>query len=380
MRRACAALALLCLALAAARPAHAAGDDPAAAIAAVPGEVMDIAVENCRRGERDQALALFAAIRAQMDPPAPIRHLIEELEATGCSAPALADAGVLRVQGGGGWDSNVSQGITARTLVLGSGDTTLELALDPSYKPRSTAYAQVAADYSMNLPRLGIGLQFAAGTRQNFNAPDFDLTTLSAAASREFRLGPGTLRAQLELSQLWLGGHSYLGGTTATLQWLRPDEQGAWLATLRDGLSHYRTQATQDARQRELGVLREQRLDASASVHAGFSLQRDDARGLRPGGDRRGWQAQLGSVLSVQGWRVQPELSFTRWDSNDLFAPGLLDVQRRNRLAQLLVQAERPLAPGSSLLLEWRGRWARDTVALYSYQAQVLSATFIRRF
>jgi hypothetical protein len=43
-------------------------------------------------------------------------------------------------------------------------------------------------------------------------------------------------------------------------------------------------------------------------------------------------------------------------------------------------QAERPFTPQTSLVLEWRGRWARDTVALYRYQARVISATLAHRF
>lgn len=373
-------LAATCLAATAESLAAEPHTQDAAAAPAVAGEVLDLAIDNCRRGEREQAMALFQAILSQLDPPPPIRQLVGELQATGCDRAPIAERGTLRLQGGGGWDSNVSQGISARSLVLGSGDTTLELALDQSYRPRPTGYSQVAGDYTLKVLPLGIGLQVAAGARQNFTASDFDLATLSAAASKEVKLGSQTLRGQLDVSDIWLGGRSYLEDAAATVQWLRPDARGAWLATARDTLNHYLKQATQNSHVLELGILREQQLASWASVHAGWTLQRDDALGLRPGGDRSGWQAQLGGVLLVSGWRLQPELTYTRWDSAALFAPGLLDVHRRNRLRQVLVQAEKPIAPGTSVLLEWRGRWASDTVSLYRYQAQVLSATIIHRF
>ena len=44
------------------------------------------------------------------------------------------------------------------------------------------------------------------------------------------------------------------------------------------------------------------------------------------------------------------------------------------------LQAERPLWENTSLSLEWRGRWAKDSVALYRYQAQTVSATLALRF
>lgn len=341
---------------------------------------MDIAVEQCRQGHREQAVAMFDAIRAQLEPPPAILKLVNDLQATGCSLAPIARSAGLRVQVGGGWDSNVSQGITARTLVLGSGDNTIELELSPSYRPRSSSFAQATVEYGVALPRYGATVQLALGQRVNMQAHDFDLRTFSAAAAREWALPLGSVRGQIEASEIWLGSQHYQRSGGATVQWLYPIPSGAWLVTGTANNILYMTQPSQNATAFELGALREWRIDARRSVHASLTLQADKAHGTRPGGDRYGFQAQIGGVILAEGWRIRPQLGYSSWDSQDIFAPALLDVRRKNRLVQASVQAERPLTDSSSLVLEWRGRSARDTVALYRYKAQTISAAISRRF
>ena len=278
----------ICLvaALCAAGAAHAQQDKletEALSAPGVSGEILDTAIEHCRRGERAQAMSMFRAIREQLEPPPAILRAIQDLEATGCAAQEVAQGGVFRLQVGGGWDSNVSQGITARSLVLGSGDTAIELELDGSYRPRASWFAQAAFDYTLALPASGWYFQAGVGSRRNSGASDFDLNTVSGSAAREFKLGTHSLRTQLELGEIWLGGKHYQRTQGGTLQWLVPGTDGAWLANLSATRVLYLTQDTQNAMQYEAGVLREQRLSAAATVYGGFALQRDNATSTRPG-------------------------------------------------------------------------------------------------
>ena len=45
-----------------------------------------------------------------------------------------------------------------------------------------------------------------------------------------------------------------------------------------------------------------------------------------------------------------------------------------------MLQAEKGLSARTSLLLEWNGRQARDTIPLYTYKAQTVTATLVHRF
>ena len=377
-------IALACVAavaIAAPLPAQAQDDGvEAVSTAGIAGEILDTAVDHCRRGESAQALSMFQAIRTQLTPPPAILRMIQDLEATGCIAQEVTSRRVLRAQVSAGWDSNVSQGINARSLVLGNGDGAIELELDESYRPRPSAFAQAAMDYSLVFPASGVNLQLGAGLRKNASAPAYDLVSVAAAASRDFKLPGAVVRVQVEGAEVWLGGHHYLQSQGGGMQAIRSDQDGAWVATLTGTRIAYVTQASQNATLWDLGLLREYRIGPAALLQAGFSLQKDKATDMRPGGDRTGYQLQAGAQLLAQGWRLRPYVSYTSWDSEAYFSPGLLDFKRQNRTTQLWLQAEKPLSLQTSRILEWRGRWSRDTVALYRYTAQVFTATLSRPF
>lgn len=320
-------------------------------------------------------------MRAQLDPPPAILRLIQDLEATGCrQRHVAAQQGGLRVQLGAGWDNNVSQGITANTLVIGSGANAIELALDESYRPRSSAFVQAAVDYTLVLPASGLNLQGSLGHRKNTREPAFDLSTASAAVSREFKIRDSIVRAEFDVAEIWLGPRHYQRTRGGSLRWLWATPAGTWLATANVLKVDYLTQPAQNALQHELGLLLERRLSPATTVSGGVALQHDKANDGRPGGDRQGFQVQAGALFLASGWRFRPQVSYSRWSSEDVFAPGLIDVRRRNALTQAVFQAEKPLSPRSSLVLEWRGRWARDTVVLYGYTAQAFTTTLVHRF
>lgn len=346
----------------------------------VAGEIMDMAVEECRRGDGAQALALFRAIRAQLDPPPAILRLIQDLEATGCVQRPLASTTGLRVQLAGGWDSNVTQGIGARTLVIGTGANAIELPLDQTYLPRSSPFTQGSVDYSVALPGSGIGLQATVAHRHNLEVASFDLSSTSLGGSREFKFGDRLLRLQADLAEIWLGAHHYQRTRGGGLQWVWTNQAGSWLASANIVRIDYLTQPSQNALVRDAGLLFERRLDAATSVSGGGSVVFDKATNGRPGGNRTGFQLQAGALLARFGWRWRPQVSYARWTSADVFAAGLIDVRRRNVLWQTVLQAEKPLSPRSSIVFEWRGRWAQDSVVLYAYKAQTFTTTYVRRF
>jgi len=234
----------------------------------------------------------------------------------------------------------------------------------------------------LSIPDLGMDVRAALGHRKNFSAPAFDLTTSSLWAARDFPAGrlPGVVRLQGDMSEVWLGSQHYQRNQTASAQWIQTNEAGAWVGTLSVSGLHYLKQRSQSSVVWELGVTRELRVAAGRFVSAGVSLQKDDATGQRPGGDRNGFQVELGGLAAVEGWRVRPQVAYTRWLSQDIFAPGLLEVRRRNHLVQASVVAERPLTAQTSLVLEWRGRWSHDNIALYTYRAQSLNAALAARF
>ncbi len=374
----------MALLFAVAAPATAQSDDSheneALTATGIAGEILDTAVEHCRRGEREQALSMFKAIRDQLDPPPGIQRVLTSLEATGCHPSLLTEVRGLRVQIGTGWDSNVSQGITARSLSLGTAGNTVEFELDSSYRPRSSGFVQGAVDYSLPLPWAGLQARVSLAHRHNHTEPAFDLSTASGALSREFKLGDSALRTQIEHTQVRLGSKNFQRTEGAGLQWLGSRPEGAWLAHVLATKVDYLTQPTQNARQYEAGLLLEKRVSTATSLYGSMALQYDHAVGMRAGGDRKGVQLRAGALVLAYGWQWRPQVVHTRWESADLFAPGLIDLRRNNRLNHLVLQAEKPISQQTSLLFEWNGRWASDTIPLYRYKAHTITATLAYRF
>lgn len=347
--------------------------DDAAEADAVPiaGEVLDTAIAQCEAGNQAGALALFAAIRSQLAPPPALRRLIERYEGSGCVA-APQHASALTVQLGTGYDSNATQGVAARSLVVGSGPDALELMLDDRYRPRASSFAQGALDYRLRMDGTNT-LQFSANHRANAQTPDYDLTTVAAAGRHVFSALGQRASAQLEWAESWLGGRHYQRAVTGGLRWIEPVVDGAWVYGLTASRLNYLTQPSQDAVQGELSLLREWRLGPVAALTGGGGLVYDHALGLRPGGDRKGFQLQLGAQFVYNGWTARPFASFTRWESRDVFSEGLIDQRRLNRLGQLALELERPVSASSRIVLQWRDRDSRDNIALYRYRSQVLS-------
>jgi hypothetical protein len=354
--------------------------EDALTVSGISGEILDTAVEHCRRGEREQAAAMFAAILDQLEPPPGIARVVRDLQATGCHGSFLAEARGLRVQVGGGWDSNVSQGITARTLTIGAGGNAIDLQLDETYRPRSSTFVQASVDYSLPVPVAGLTVRGGLAQRHNASARAFDLSSASLGVAKDIRVAGETVRAQAEHAEVWLGSVHFQRSDSIGAQWLGSTPQWAWLGHVLASRASYITQPSQDARLYEAGFLLERRLSPAASVYGQFAWQVDNAAGPRAGGDRKGYQARVGALLLAEGWQFRPQAGYASWNSEDLFAPGLLDTRRENRLTQLVLQAERPITPQTSLVLEWSGRSSRDTIALYRYKAQVVTVTLAHRF
>jgi hypothetical protein len=337
----------------------------------IEGEILDFALDACRRGEVRRAMALFKAIREQLDPPQRLLDVIIGYERSGCLVPdRLLDSWGMQL--GVGWDSNVSQGISARSMTLGSGLNAVELELGDVYQPKPSAYSVLGMDRRFKLGTHGIA-QVAFQHRDNPSVPALDVTNLAATAAFPFIWGDRPGRVQAEVSQAWLGGSHYQQATSAVVQWLLNGGTQPWIFNFATTRSTYFAQPSQDAQQTEVGIWREKQIDPTWGVFGGVSAHFDQARNLRPGGSRSGWHYQLGATVGWSEWKIQPRLSVLRWHSSDVFSPGLIDVVRMHNLTQLALQMSRPVSQGQKVVIDWRIRNARDTVPLFSYQGQSLA-------
>ena len=334
-------------------------------------DILNQAIERCQRGEADQALLLFKAIREQLEPPANVQQLLDAYEATGCRL-TRASKGRWGLQLGFGGDSNVNQGISASTLRLGSGDRAIDVELGEVYRPTASLFALAGIDRAFALGNWGTG-QLALQSRVNQAIPALNLTSFVAGVAVPFSMLDRPGLVQMDLGATWLGSRFYQQASAATLQWLPSRNDRSWVANFATVRATYPTQRNQDSQLFEAGVWRESVVAPGFGIFGGVSGLYDYAINHRSGGDRLGWRYQFGASASWARWQIQPRLSVLNWRSENVFSPGLIDVVRQHQLVALDVQFIRPIAVNQQVVLEWKTRRADDTVPLYSFKNQTLA-------
>mgnify|MGYP003381684524 CR=1 FL=1 len=337
----------------------------------VADEILDLAIEHCRRGENVQAQAIFKAIKEQLDPPRSHLEIIAQHEAVGCQMPAYSPSVRWNVQAGGGYDTNVNQGILSRYMVFGSGLNEIELELGDAYKPVPSAFAVAGLDASFRFGDFAVG-QAAIQHRSNASLPALNLTTLTAGVVRPFVILDRPGRLQVDVGEAWLRGSRYQQIGAAGVQWLLTESGQPWLANVATLRNRYPSQPDQDSQLTEAGIWREQMLAPTFGVFGGIAALYDNALRNRPGGDRAGYRVQLGLSTGWGEWLIQPRINMLRWRSSEVYSPGLVDVVRRHQLTQIGLQLTRPIAQGQQVVVEWRINDARDSVSLFSYRGQSL--------
>lgn len=339
------------------------------AVAGIENDIIEAALEHCRRGEVIQARALFQAIKKQLQLADAMREIVDALEASGCVGVPPSPSVRWNVQLGAGYDNNVNQGIVSRSMLLGSGGNTIELEFGDAYRPRGSAFALAGLDGNIRLGKFAVG-QIALQHRENQSVPELNMTSLVASGIGPFTLLDRPGRIQLDLGETWLGGSGYQRAGAAGVQWLFMGREQPWLASLATLRTSYVNQSQQNNQLTEVGIWREKHVAPALGLFGGLSALYDRALKQRPGGDRSGWRFQLGVTGVMGDWLIQPRLNVLRWESRDFFSPGLIDVTRRHQLAMLDIQMARPIAQNQQIILEWRASNAQDSVPLFRYQGQ----------
>lgn len=332
-------------------------------------EIVQLAIDQCLRGDANQALATFSAIKQQLDLTPALLELIQNYEETGCPLPVPLPTVRWGFQLGGGYDNNVNQGIVARSLILGSGPGSIDLELSDVFKPQASSFVVASADASFKLGNFAVG-QVALLHRSNPSLSALNLTSLVASAIRPFSWQERPGRVQLDISETWLGGARYQRAVAASAQWLLVPGKQPWLANVSTIRANYATQPDQNSQLTEIAIWREKMLASQFGVFGGISGLQDHALGRRPGGDRAGLRFQFGLTTAWEQWLIQPRLNYLNWRSSEVYSPGLINVQRHHQLAQFDLQLVRPMALDQQLVIEWRVNNARDSVPLFSYNGQ----------
>lgn len=328
------------------------------------GAYLEVALIQCSLGRTDEAERLFAIVETRFNPPPGILALIAEARETGCDKwQGLSSSSVSL---GRGYDRNVNQGANNPIFVSAN---SLDVLL-PEFLPKSDQYSVVTADYMRELaPNGAIGFAQFQG-RRNDKLTEYDSATLYVGAEVPYRLGNWTVRATGLLGLVGLGGEFYQRQLQAQARVTPPLPLPASMQfNLLASVTHtdYLTLTNFNADTYELRGQFSYRKDdwyASASV----GVQDDRARDFRPGGDRVGYainllaRRKLGEALIGEAGA-----SRQRWNGDEMYLPGLIDIVRDQRTDVLRAALTYQLNKAQSIQLEARAIRNKETISFFAY-------------
>jgi hypothetical protein len=344
----------------------------------ISGEILDIAIEHCRRGEWSQAQTLFIAIQSQLNPPPVIRDLISDLQRSGCLT-ARAPNHSWSFSAMAGYDNNVSQGIKASSLSLGYPTSRIELVLDDEYRAIPSSFLDATVERNWEMPN-GTSFQVASGTRRYANAKNYNLSHVAGSIKTQLDTLGRPVEVASEWLEVWLGGLRYHSALTFTAETPLVLGASTWNLAAVAQAARFHTQPQQNADQVQLGVAKPIRMKTGQAAIFGISGIWDRALGQRAGGDRNGFKLHAASAIHVHPWRLTGRFSYTHWATHQPFLPGLFDQKRRNQVLFTSFQAEYPLTQNQAVQFDLQLRKSNDTIGLYTYQSVAMSVRWNAQF
>lgn len=310
------------------------------------GAWLDLALLQCRAGDRRGGKAILDHVQAAYTPPPAIRALIEELAATAC-APARQ----WRLQSGFalGHDDNVNLGVGQAYTRLMTEAGVLDVLLGPSMQARADSFAELWVE----LGRTGLPFRFSAVLRHHAQDSEFDSHQFSLEGWRTWTNARVQTLVRGHYTHTGLGGRPFLDTLGLEVGRHRLGCSVCPSAQIRLGLQRFPEYGAYDAAVGELRLgLRFE--GESRALRVWTSVQGDHALAARPGGDRYGGGVefeglmQLGPRLLLQ---ARTGLNFLR-DTLPYSEP-LLPWQRHRRLQSYRVELHTPLNRGFTGFAGW---------------------------
>lgn len=333
------------------------------------GAYLEVALIQCSLGRSDEAERLFAIVETRFNPPAEIQSLISQARETGCSKWSPMSTATLSV--GRGIDQNVNQG-ASNPSYTGGGNVDVLL---PDFLPKHDQYSALSADYLREITPNGAAGFAQFQWRRNDSLHDFDSLSLSLGVEAPHRLGNWAMRSAAVVGLVTLGGQFYqrqvhLQARVSPPLPLPAGMDSNLIASI--ARTQYTTLVNFDSASSELRAqlgYRKGNLYTSASI----GVQYDRALGQRPGGDRQGQAFNLlGRRKLSEALKGEVGFSHQRWDYDELYSPGVIDIQRAQTTRLLRAALVYSLGTNHSLQLEARVVRNKDNISFFQYNNRQL--------
>jgi hypothetical protein len=341
------------------------------------GAWLDLAIIQCELGRAAEAERLFKTIESRFSPPPIILEVIAKQRAQGCKG--WQPQSQVSVMAGRGIDSNVNQGASNPTFIIGSSEVRVELQLLPEYLPQKDNYTVMSAEYIRDLtPNGTLGFVHARAVH-NDSLTKYNTSSLVTGIEHPWRIGAWSVRGTGVVAFHGLGGKLYQTQSQAQLRVTPPLKLPKNLQlSFIGGVSHvqYPTLDEFDANTLELRSVLTYRTE-TAQTQASIGYLTDRASGIRPGGDRAGWLVNLQGRTRVTD-DIFGELSWTRqtWLNESSYSPGLIDQIRHQKTQILRGALIFPIAERQAIHVELRHVKNDENISVFQYNSRQLQVSW----
>ena len=338
------------------------------------GAWLDLAISHCELGNKAEAERLFEQIEQRFHPSESILQLMAHYRNSGCKGQR-AHPRSMSFKLGAGYDTNVNQGSSSSSVMLGPANNLENYTLGADSRPRADHFKVLSGDFNQPLGSRGMLLiaQLRALRHNEVSSQDSDSALL--ALERPWSGAGWTGRATAAYGLVRLGGELYQRQAQVLLRAVPPLDLGESLGwSLSAGYSSaiYPTRRYYDARTLDLGTSLAVRSKKSTVVLSA-GLLADAGKAGRPGGDRNGWYGGA-NLVALLGDKAIAELGLSQqsWRGARIYSSGWIDTKRDQDTTQLRASLLFPVGTHSALQLELRRTFNRENIPLFQFDSRWL--------
>lgn len=337
------------------------------------GAWLDLALSQCALGREAEAERLFKEVENRFSPPPGIQELINQHRLRGCaSKPSWKPLWIFTL--GRGYDDNINQGASNSRFSTGSGADQIQWELASDFLPKADRQTLAGFDYMQQLDEAGSLVLAQVRVRENDEVRQQDYASLLVGYERPWQWGKWRGFGTVSMSLFQLEHKLYQRQEQVQLRATPPLNLGDQLQwSLLASLSHvrYPTRVRYDSNTLELGSSLFWR--GKRQVSLAFSGLTDRGQDGRVGGDRNGVYGAL-QVSQPLSDRLRADFGLSRqvWRSDEVYAPGQIDVVRRQNTLQARAALQWALTPNQSVQLEWRAIRNKENISLFQYNSRLI--------
>lgn len=294
------------------------------------GAWLDLAIVQCELGNKEEADHLFNLLALRFSPPTAILDVIKKQKIENCSAAKKKNQYSISFERG--YDSNINQGTSNSTYLLGSGATQIELQLLPEYLPKNDQFNMVSLSTSIQHPASNVAGFLQLNVRKYDQYSIFNTASASAGINKTWANENWATQLSLSGAYLLLDNKLYQKQASAYLV-LTPTikSQKTFKYNLSAGINsiNYPTLLNFGSTIFELRSQVFADFD-QFQTFTSFAAMYDQANLERPGGNRTGYFASVAFRKKITS-KIDSELSWNRqiWRSSTSYSPGLIDDIRK---------------------------------------------------